>query len=179
MTKAQLIEKAKQLGLDLTTKMTKADILDEIALAEAKTEECQPDDRGEILVTDLEDYQLTTSELKLNPMEKVMAVELLTQGFEFYCQYQIDCPKGWVIGGRKYFVADFYLPKLNLIIETDGKIHLKEENQVKDRYKDLTLASMGYRIFRFNWDDVMGKSGSVLISDFLDMLVRFLLANER
>lgn len=165
MTKTQLIEEAKQLGIEVTTTMTKSEIESEIQKHEPKFD----------LVSDLEDLKFVLEENKLNPMEKVMAVELLAQGFEFYCQYRIDCPEGWKINGRQYFVVDFFIPKLNLVVETDGKIHMEEKNQVLDRYKDLTLTSMGYRIFRFSWDDVTGESGNISISDFLDKLIETLL----
>lgn len=95
-----------------------------------------------------------------NPMEKMMAVNLFEYGIRFIPQYKIDCPDDWKVNGRTYFIADFYVPSLDLVIETDGKIHNEEENIIKDKWKDNTLSCMGYAILRLNWEDVMSPEKS-------------------
>lgn len=106
-----------------------------------------------------------------NPMEKMMAINLFEYKIRFYPQYKIDCPDGWTISGRKYFIADFYIPFLNLVIETDGKIHNEEENIVKDIWKDNTLNCLGYHVFRFNWDTVIGYKDSDKSLTWIDFLL--------
>lgn len=141
-------------------------------MAKKKPKEKEELEKAPILVEDLKTLRLFLDEHKLNPMEKMMAVRLLINGYKFYCQYKIEAPDGWTIGGRKYFVADFYIPGINTVIETDGKIHETEVNKIKDRSKDNTLASMGYYVFRFVWDDVMETEADDRISvlDFIDAL---------
>ena len=87
-----------------------------------------------------------------------MGIELLLHSINFIPQYKITLPEGWKVGGRTYFVVDFFLPNFEIIIETDGKIQLKEEQQIKDRGKDNVLVSLGFRVFRFSWDEVMKKN---------------------
>jgi len=119
----------------------------------------QVEEKKPALIKDLDSLREFLIENKLNPLEKVMATELLINGYEFYPQYKIDVPEGWTINGKKYFVADFLIPERSIIIETEGKIHDNERNYQYDRNRFNTLSCLGYRIFRFNWDDVMNKEG--------------------
>lgn len=112
----------------------------------------------QILVKDLSSLNKSLSVNKLNPLERVMAVNLLLNENAFYCQYRIDLDEGEICNGRKYFIADFYLPDIKAVIETDGKVHETPENIVKDRYRNNFLAGKGYRIFHFTWEDVMGNT---------------------
>lgn len=114
----------------------------------------------DIFICDFEDLEkeLKEKNLKLNPLEKTMAIELLSHNYYFFCQFKINLPEGWRVDKRKYFVADFFIPEIDLIIETDGKIHLSEENQIKDIKRNNCLTMMGFRIFHFNWDEVVTKN---------------------
>ena len=122
-----------------------------------KTDELIEQTNTPILIETLEDFKLwlNNKSNKLNPMERVMATVLLLNDVHFYPQYRIDFPEGWSLGGSKYAVADFYIPSLSLIVETEGKIHLEEDVQRRDRNRFNFLTSMGYRILRFSWDEVM------------------------
>jgi hypothetical protein len=134
----------------------------------------QPKEKEMILVKDLDSLKNSLEINELNPMEKVMATNLLLSGHDFYCQYKIDCPEGWEVSGRKYFIVDFYIPSHLLVIEVDGKIHLDVDNIIRDRSKNNTLASLGYRVMRFDWDHVMGneeKCGNIKTTDFIDELI--------
>lgn len=116
---------------------------------------------------DLKEYLKTN---KLNPMERVMATNLLLNSWTFYPQYKVNIPHGWTVSGKKYFITDFYVPEINLIIETDGKLH--KEIWEQDLIRQNTLACMGYRIFRFTWDDVMENRGEEFsVFSFLNQLV--------
>ena len=110
-----------------------------------------------ILICNFEDFKkaLNEEKIELNPLEKVMAIELLLNDYNFYCQYKINLFSSCAADKRQYFIVDFFIPEMNLIIETDGKIHLSEENQIKDRNKNNCLTYMGYRIFHFSWDEIM------------------------
>ena len=108
-----------------------------------------------LLIFDLETLKQAIEDYKWNPLEQVMAMRLLMNGYDFYYQYKLETPEGWVIDGRKYFIADFYIPQMKLIIETEGKIHCEESVINKDRNRFNAITSMGHRYFRFSWDDVM------------------------
>jgi len=110
----------------------------------------------------------------LNPMEQVMAVKLLTEGYNFYAQYKIELPEGWNIHGRTYFVADFLLPEFNIIIETEGKIHDQSDKYEYDRLRNNALVALGYRVFRFSWDEVMQKNPKFNIFYFIEELLTIL-----
>ncbi len=128
-----------------------------------------------ILICDFEIFKRWITNKKLNPLEKTMGIELLTHNYSFFPQYKIDLSEGTVVNGRKYFIVDFYLPEWNIIIETDGKIHLTEENQIKDRNKDNILTAMGYRVFRFDWNEIMKNNEDwdifIMISNLISYTV--------
>ena len=56
---------------------------------------------------------------------------------------------------NKFYVADIYLPELNLIVEIDGGYHETEEQKEKDYNRDLDLKSVGYRVFRCTNEEVL------------------------
>lgn len=125
----------------------------------------------EFVVEDLEDLKMFLEVENLNPLEKTMAVELLLHSYKFIPQYSIYLPEGWTIDGRKFFIADFYLPDFNIIIETEGKIHENTVNEDRNRFNALT--SLGYRIFRFSWDDVMKNNEKYDVFSFVEKLILF------
>lgn len=127
------------------------------------------------LINNLEDLRDAFDEHKPTPIERVMASRLMM--YEEYCpfwyQYKINFDEGMVISGRKYVVADFKLDKYNVVIEVDGKIHETPDNQVKDRYRDMALLSMGIVTFRFDWDDVMQSNDNFdclcFVTDYIQL----------
>ena len=50
---------------------------------------------------------------------------------------------------RHFFIADFYIPSKNLIIELDGEYHNDAKQQDKDIWRTKLLNSLGYRVIRF------------------------------
>ena len=50
---------------------------------------------------------------------------------------------------KHFFIADFYIPSQNLIIELDGEYHDDTKQQDKDIWRTKILQSFGYRIIRF------------------------------
>ena len=50
---------------------------------------------------------------------------------------------------KHFFIADFYIPSQNLIIELDGEYHDDTKQQDKDIWRTKILQSLGYRIIRF------------------------------
>ena len=50
---------------------------------------------------------------------------------------------------KHFFIADFYIPSKNLIIELDGEYHDNIKQQDKDIWRTRILKSLGYRVIRF------------------------------
>ena len=50
---------------------------------------------------------------------------------------------------KHFFIADFYIPSQNLIIELDGEYHDDIKQHDKDIWRTKILQSFGYRIIRF------------------------------
>ena len=50
---------------------------------------------------------------------------------------------------KHFFIADFYIPSKNLIIELDGEYHDNAKQQEKDIWRTKILKSLGYRVIRF------------------------------
>ena len=50
---------------------------------------------------------------------------------------------------RHFFIADFYIPSKNLIVELDGEYHDNIKQREKDNWRTQILKSLGYEIIRF------------------------------
>ena len=50
---------------------------------------------------------------------------------------------------RHFFIADFYIPSKNLIVELDGEYHDNIKQRDKDNWRTQILKSLGYEIIRF------------------------------
>ena len=50
---------------------------------------------------------------------------------------------------KHFFIADFYIPSKNLIIELDGEYHNDVKQQDKDIWRTNVLKSLGYEVIRF------------------------------
>ena len=50
---------------------------------------------------------------------------------------------------RHFFIADFYFPSKNLIVELDGEYHDNIKQQDKDIWRTQILKSLGYEVIRF------------------------------
>ena len=60
------------------------------------------------------------------------------------------------------FIADFYCPSANLIIEVDGGYHLQEEQQQLDKEREERLQAKGYNILRFTNEQVINQTKQVI-----------------
>lgn len=63
------------------------------------------------------------------------------------------------IGG---YIADFYCPKCNLVIEIDGPIHETPENAKNDQVRDAYLREMKCTIMRFKNIEIQTEIESVI-----------------
>ena len=86
--------------------------------------------------------------------EKLLWRELKSKnflGFKFRRQHPIS-----------QFIVDFYCHELKLIIELDGRIHLKPENSEYDDNRTAELERFGLRVIRFTNDEIENEMERVL-----------------
>jgi very-short-patch-repair endonuclease len=60
------------------------------------------------------------------------------------------------------FIADFYCPKLTLVIEVDGSIHELPENQAYDIARSELLNDFGITVIRFSNEQVINDILNVI-----------------
>ena len=60
------------------------------------------------------------------------------------------------------YVPDFYCHDKKVIIEVDGKIHLKKNVRENDREKDWNLKAAGFKILRFKNEEIENEIENVL-----------------
>ncbi len=60
------------------------------------------------------------------------------------------------------YIVDFICLKQKLIIEVDGGYHNNPTQQQKDRIRQNWLESMGYKVLRFNNNDIFHQIESVI-----------------
>ncbi len=67
---------------------------------------------------------------------------------------------------RQYIIADFIVDFVslenNLIIEVDGAYHSEYEQQQNDESRTERLESFGFRVIRFNNDEVISQIDNVI-----------------
>lgn len=87
----------------------------------------------------------------MTPAEKILWERIRNKqlGVKFRRQHTIET-----------FVPDFVCLSLKLIIEVDGKIHLKKKNEDEERTKYLEL--LGYKVIRFNNEEVENNIEKVI-----------------
>ena len=61
------------------------------------------------------------------------------------------------------YVVDFYCHRLKLVIEVDGMIHLKAENQIRDLEKDDGLKNLGLQVLRYTNDEILLNRENVFL----------------
>jgi len=60
------------------------------------------------------------------------------------------------------YIADFYCAAANLIVEVDGSQHLKPEQLLYDQERSKVFASLGLDVLRFDNQEVLMQTESVL-----------------
>jgi very-short-patch-repair endonuclease len=60
------------------------------------------------------------------------------------------------------FIADFYCPKIKLIIEVDGSIHELPEYQVHDIGRSEILNDFGITVIRFTNEQIIEQTDSTV-----------------
>lgn len=60
------------------------------------------------------------------------------------------------------FIVDFYCHAASLVIEVDGDVHSKPEQQAQDGQRDEALKEMGLKVIRFQNSEVEERLPNVL-----------------
>jgi len=72
-------------------------------------------------------------------------------GLKFRRQHPIDI-----------FIVDFYCHQIKLVVEVDGKIHLKLENREYDQNREEELRNYGIKIIRFTNQEIKKDVNNVI-----------------
>lgn len=75
--------------------------------------------------------------------------------YEFQKIFYIHADDGWII---RYYIADFYIPGKDIIIEVDGKFHDKQRLHDKMRTKAICQEYPGVRVLRYTWNDISDET---------------------
>lgn len=70
--------------------------------------------------------------------------------YEFQRVFYIKDINGYI---QKYYIADFYLPLKEIIIETDGKFHDEREEEDSFRTKQINEHYPNVKVIRWRWHD--------------------------
>lgn len=70
-------------------------------------------------------------------------------------QHVIYIHNNYVING--FYIADFFIPKFNLIIELDGEYHYTPQQKYKDSVRDTLIQNRDYYILRIDNEEVYNK----------------------
>jgi very-short-patch-repair endonuclease len=98
------------------------------------------------------EYRATQMKLWPSPLEERMQNLLDENNIEYESQkiFYIYADDGWII---RYYIADFFVPNANLIIEVDGKFHDDHKLHDKERTKIIQDNYPGVEVYRWRWND--------------------------
>jgi hypothetical protein len=87
-----------------------------------------------------------------SPLEEKMQEFLIKRDIYYEAQkiFYIYADDGWI---TRYYIADFFVPEANLIIEVDGKFHDNQKQKDKNRTKDIQENYPNVEVFRWKWSD--------------------------
>jgi hypothetical protein len=90
------------------------------------------------------------------PLEEKMQNLLDENNIEYESQkiFYIYADDGWII---RYYIADFFVPNANLIIEVDGKFHDDHKLHDKERTKIIQENYPEVEIYRWRGKDFKDK----------------------
>ena len=68
---------------------------------------------------------------------------------------------------KHFFIADFYFPSKNLIVELDGEYHDNIKQQDKDIWRTQILKSLGYEVIRFKNKQIIESNDLFLVLNII------------
>lgn len=103
-------------------------------------------------VRSVAEYRASEMKLWPSPLEDKMKEFLDKYHVRYESQkiFYIYADDGWII---RYYIADFYIPSTNLIIEVDGKFHDEHKQHDKERTRIIQENYPNVRVYRWKWND--------------------------
>ena len=88
-----------------------------------------------------------------SPLEERMKNLLDENYIDYESQkiFYIYADDGWII---RYYIADFYIPDKDIIIEVDGKFHDRQKLHDKMRTKTIQESYPEIKVLRYTWNDM-------------------------
>ena len=88
-----------------------------------------------------------------SPLEERMQCLLDRYCVKYECQkiFYIYANDGYILS---YYIADFFVPDKNIIIEVDGKFHDKHKQHDKMRTKEIQSKYPNVEVLRYKWKDL-------------------------
>lgn len=68
------------------------------------------------------------------------------------------------LDNNSWYIADFYLPDYNMIVEIDGGYHRNADQKKKDRKRDSFFRKLGYIVFRIKNADADNVSADEVVN---------------
>lgn len=98
-------------------------------------------------------YRASQMDTWPSPLEERMRRFLDENYVEYKSQkiFYLHADDGWI---TRYYIADFFIPHRNLIIEVDGKFHEHQKQHDRNRTKDIQKEYPMIDVVRFSWKDV-------------------------
>jgi very-short-patch-repair endonuclease len=103
--------------------------------------------------------------IKITPAEKIFKSKLKQSKIKFREQ------KGF-IRGDTFIIADFFIPKIQTIIEIDGCYHNTEKQKLRDFYKDKFYKSIGLNVIRISNEEVYNYDMTILESNYINRYLK-------
>ena len=102
------------------------------------------------------EYRANQMDTWPSPLEERMKEFLDENYIEYESQkiFYIYADDGWII---RYYIADFFIPSKNIIIEVDGKFHDDHKQHDKMRTREIQEQYPGVEVLRYKWKDLSDK----------------------
>ena len=102
------------------------------------------------------EYRASDMRMWPSPLEERMKEFLDNHSIPYEDQkiFYIYADDGWII---RYYIADFYIPEKDIIIEVDGKFHDEHKQHDKMRTKTIQEHYPYVEVLRFTWKDLSNE----------------------
>ena len=98
-------------------------------------------------------YRASQMDTWPSPLEERMKKFLDDNDIYYEAQkiFYIYAEDGWII---RYYIADFFVPDRNIIIEVDGKFHDGHKQHDKMRTREIQEQYPEVEVLRYRWKDL-------------------------
>lgn len=99
------------------------------------------------------EYRANQMDTWPSPLEERMKEFLDENYIDYESQkiFYIYADDGWII---RYYIADFFVPHANIIIEVDGKFHDEHKQHDKMRTREIQEQYPDVEVLRYKWKDL-------------------------